>query len=182
MKLEIDPLMTGYFGKPYCENSIISFGRHKTLDINAGGAFLTNNIALAGLMATHAYFPEQLRTHLESAFSLFYSNVESRREAAEIWDRFLGDLLIRIPQEQIIPWRVIRRVPDGKRDEVVKRLRLIGIPVGTNYPPLSGIKNKQAKQWGDEVINFWTTIEKESIPKACEAIETVMWTRDRDNS
>ena len=100
------------------------------------------------------------------------------RRGRGLWDRYLGDLLTRIPQEQIIPWRVIRRVTNGKRDEVVKQLRTIGIPVGTNYPPLSGITNKYAIQWGEEVINLWTTIEKDSIPNACEVIETVMWTRD----
>ena len=65
MELEIDPLMTGYFGAPCCTSSIISFGRNKTLDINGGGALLTNRRELAALMQALAYFPAELRHPLE---------------------------------------------------------------------------------------------------------------------
>ena len=56
----------------------------------------------------------------------------------------------------------------------MRTLREHGIPVGTNYPPLSGIQDKLARQWGDEVINFWTNTERDLILQACDLIEAVM--------
>jgi hypothetical protein len=59
-----------------------------------------------------------------------------RWRRVEWWDRYLGDSCIRIPGEQLMPWRVIRRIP-GKRDDVVKALREAGYDVGASSSAFS---------------------------------------------
>jgi hypothetical protein len=164
---EIDPLMTGYLREPRAKETVISFGRKKMLDIGAGGALLSNTKPWFG------YFPEELRGELEYEWKCFYARIGERWRRVEWWDRYLGDSCIRIAQEQLMPWRVIRRIP-GKRDEVVKALREGGHPVGTNYPPLPGVTDAGAIKWGKEVINFFIGSDMNDqyeIHKACEIIK-----------
>jgi hypothetical protein len=158
---EIDPLMTGFLREPRAKETVISFGRKKMLDIGAGGALLSNTKLWFG------YFPAGLREHLEYKWTYFHNDVQRQWLRMETWDRYLGDSCVRIPQEQLMPWRVIRRIPE-KRDAVVKALREANIPVGTNYPPLPGVTDSGAIQWGKEVINFFPEWPPE---KACEIIK-----------
>jgi hypothetical protein len=148
-KLEIDPLMTGYKNKPICESSIISFGRHKSLCVGHGGMFMTNNHELAQAMEPMGFWNEGWNRKFTQKWFEFDDWIEGRFERIAKWDAQLGDSLIRIPKEQVMPWRVMRRVPNGKRDQLVKELRLLGVAVGTNNPPLIG-----SNEWGDTVINF----------------------------
>ena len=95
--------------------------------------------------------------------------IEERFERIAKWDAELGDLLIRVPKEQVMPWRVMRRVPNGKRDQLVRELRLLGLPVGTNYPPLTG-----RNEWGDTVINFLIDEMPENWSLITQTVEEVV--------
>lgn len=154
---ELDPLMTGFLRKPIADYSIISFGPKKMLDAGGGGALLSNE-----KFKGKAYFPEGLRQHVEWKLEAFEAEVRWRRHLIDEWDRYLGDSCIRIPLEQVMPWRVMRRIPD-KRDEVVKAIRAAGHPVGTNYPPLPGVTDEGAIRWGREVINFFPDSDAKAI-------------------
>ncbi len=107
---------------------------------------------------------------LLEALDGFVEHIEKRREVVNLWDRYLGDSLIRIPQEQLMPWRVMRRANDkGERDVIVEQLRANWYPVGTNYPPLEG-----RNVWGDTVLNFFLAdMTKWEIRQACEVIKRV---------
>ena len=164
--LEIDPLMTGFLRGPLCRNSIISFGRKKMLIAEAGGALLSNE-----KFKGRGYFPEAFREELTLRLMSFPNHISRQHSLIDYWDRLLGDSCIRIPQEQIMPWRVMRRIPE-KRDAVVKALRKAGHAVGTNYPPLPGVKDAGAIQWGNEVINFFP--DDHDIRGACEIVKGVM--------
>jgi len=153
---DVDPLMTGYLREPGAKETVISFGRKKMLDIGAGGALLSNTKSWFG------YFPEGLRRALEDRWWGFHWDVLKRWDQIDLWDRHLGDSCIRIPAEQLMPWRVMRRIPD-KRDAVVKAIRDAGYPVGTNYPPLPGVTDPGAIQWGKEVINFFPDSDAKAI-------------------
>ncbi len=133
------------------------------LDIGGGGAVLSNE-----RIEARSNFPEGLRDDLTEELKNFQYAILRRRGQIDGWDRHLGDSCIRIPQEQIMPWRVIRRIP-GKRDAVVNALREAGHAVGTNYPPLPGVTDEDAIQWGREVINFFP--EEPNISKACDIIK-----------
>lgn len=150
--LDLDPLMTGWFDKPLATSSIISFGRPKTVNVS-GGAFLTQDQGLAEEMEEYEYFPQGLVAPVSDALLGLPETVEKRFERLAIWDRLLGDCCARIPCEQVMPWRVMRRIPK-KRSVVVKALREAGVAVGTNYQPLPGVIDLGALQWGNEVINF----------------------------
>ncbi len=66
----------------------------------------------------------------------------------------------------------MRRAPTpSSRTLIVKALRDEGLPVGTNYPPLTG-NNK----WGDTVLNFPCSPDhlKVDIQKACQIIKWVL--------
>ena len=169
--LEIDPLMTGWGLRPICESSIVSFGYKKFISIGYGGAFLTNNKNLAGEMQEWSHWPFDEDAGPSGALKFFLDRfLEFRGDGFKKihkWDSALGDILPRIPMEQVIPWRVMRRVPNGKRDAVVKELRARGIPVGTNYPPLAG-----SNKWGDEVINFFQDCEEARL--AADLIDGVL--------
>ncbi len=161
--LDLDPLMTGFLRKPCARNAVISFGPKKMLDAGGGGALLSNEP-----FKGKTYFPEGLRKRVEWVFKHFAGDVEVRRSKIDEWDRYLGDSCVRIPQEQIMPWRVMRRIPE-KRDAVVKALRDAAIPVGTNYPPLPGVTDPGAIEWGKTVINFFP--DWHDIAGACEIIK-----------
>lgn len=149
--IEIDPLMTGAMGPPFAPRCIVSFGRHKTISLGAGGALLTNEVH--DLAEFHSRMPEILREPLSRELDNLHDNIQAKWLMASHWDKVLGDCLPRIPRETKIPWRTIRRVPNGKRDAVVKALRTVGLNAGTNYPALT--KDESAIKWGSEVINLW---------------------------
>ncbi len=172
--LDLDPLLTGWFDKPCAKSAIISLGRKKILPLNGGGVFLTQDAALAQEMRRQEYFPggpEYIKTVKTYLNSLPYI-VEKRFKRIALWDRHLGDSCMRIPMEQIMPWRVMRRIYE-KRDAVVAALREEGIAVGTNYPPLPGVKDSAAVQWGKEVINFLIDEDQttEYVYKASEIVK-----------
>lgn len=171
--LEIDPLMTGWFGRPFAKSTVISFGRNKTIDIGAGSAFLTNDKSLARDMESQSYFPPGILGLLQfELHELIRCGINKKKRRVDWWNRHLGDSCIRIPAEQVIPWRVIRRVPKH-RDAVVKAMRANGLDAGTNYPPLPGVTDPGAIQWGKEVINFFVTedYDEARIKAACEIIK-----------
>lgn len=174
IELEIDPLMTGAFGVPIAKHAIISFGREKMVDVGGGGAFLTNDRWVARKMRKRksAHFPAILADQLRWELGKLREEVDRRRQRIAYWDRHLGDSCIRIPCEQIMPWRVIRRIPK-KRDAVVIALRKAGFEVGTNYPPLPGVTDAGAISWGKGVINFFVSDEynRPHIEGACEIIK-----------
>jgi hypothetical protein len=169
---EIDPLMTGYLREPRAKETVISFGRKKMLDIGAGGALLSNTKPWFG------YFPEGLRWALTQEFTLLHHKLGERWRRVEWWDCYLADSCVRIPGEQLMPWRVMRRIPDQRegqrlRDFVVQKLREAGHDVGTNYAPLPGVIDPGAIQWGREVINFFVGPDQDQneIRRACELIK-----------
>ena len=168
--LEIDPLMTGVMGKPIAKHSIVSFGWNKTLELGAGGILLTNDPQ--DVTDFPDTFPPLLFDMLEEELGRLNEIIRAKWLLSKYWDQHLGDALIRIPQEQVIPWRTIRRVPGGRRNAVVTTLREAGLNAGTNYPPLPGVTDEGAIQWGNEVINLWGAAS--DIPRACEIIKRVM--------
>jgi hypothetical protein len=163
----LDPLMTGWLRHLKNESAIISFGHKKMLSLGYGGAFLTNDSSLAQSMARSGRWNECYTQPLLKKLREFPESIEWRREVIDLWDRHLGDALIRIPREQIMPWRVMRRaVNRGQRDNIVELLRNEGIDVGVNYPPITSYN-----QWGDTVLNFFSTESYQpAIKKACEII------------
>ncbi len=167
-KVSLDPLMTGWLRHLKSESAIISFGAKKMLTLGYGGAFLTNSEAFAEEMDERGHWNQRYTQPLIEAFNWFPDNIKKRWEIVWMWDRYLGDSLIRIPQEQIMPWRVMRRTFDeGGRNRVVRGLRSYGFDVGTNYPPLMG-----SNQWGNTVLNFFCSprIEEEKIQQACSIV------------
>ncbi len=162
--LDLDPLMTGWYDRPCAQSAIISLGRKKMLPLNGGGVFMTQDRGLADEMRRHEYFPggATYRRTVETWLKNIDDIVQARFERIAMWDRHLGNSLVRIPMEQVMPWRVMRRVPNASdelighstRDRVVAALRDAGVAVGTNYPPLPGVADQDAIRWGKEVINF----------------------------
>src|SRR6185436_754005 len=138
--VSVDPLMTGFLRESNAQHVVISFGRKKMLDAGGGGALLSNE-----RQNFRSNFPEALRSHLEWKLTNFRDHIELTRDRIDLWDAYLGDSCVRIPQEQIMPWRAMRRIP-RKRDAAVKAVRAAGHPVGTNYPPLPGVTDLGAIQ------------------------------------
>ncbi len=143
------------------------------LSIGYGGAFLTNDESLADLMEEEGHWNEYYTPHLKRAINGFYEDIQQRWGEVRLWDRYLGDSLIRIPGEQLMPWRVMRRAwTPGLRNCIVRALRDGGYGVGTNYPPLEG-----SNVWGDTVLNFFGCPARE-IQNACEIIKReVEWSK-----
>ncbi len=170
--LGLDPLMTGWVRQLKTESAIVSFGRKKMLSIGYGGAFLTNNEAIYDEMKEKGRWNSYYTAHLLNAIIGFHDHIQQRWEVAHWWDRYLDDSLIRIPGEQLMPWRAMRRASDwGERQNVVNHLRDAGIDVGTNYPPLEG-----NNEWGDTVLNFFCTpgTHKGDVQRATDIIKQVV--------
>lgn len=148
-ELEIDPLMTGCMGKPFAKHSVVSFGYGKTIDLGAGGAFLTNDLGLANELQNHAWFPMVLVEPLEKALNNLFDNIQRRFDRLAMWDRTLADWFERPQERQVIPWRVIRL--SDSREEVVKSWRNERRAVGTNYRSLM----PSSDRWGSRVLNFF---------------------------
>ena len=167
--ISLDPLMTGWVRRLKTESAIISFGRKKMLSLGYGGAFLTNDQALAEGMKEKSHWNEFYTHHLKEAIDRFYDEIDARWEVIGLWDRYLGDTLIRIPGEQLMPWRVMRRAWTAfQRFHIVEALRQAGHPVGTNYQSLAN-----RNEWGDIVLNFFCspTVKRVEIQEACEIIK-----------
>lgn len=171
-ELEIDPLMTGWLGRPFAKSSIVSFGHKKMVTAYGGGAFLTSHLDLAEQMKEHSYWPEGLTAPVALAIHCLPTTIAKRFEKIALWDRHLGDSCIRIPREQVMPWRCMRRIPFG-RDKVVRALRDAGFDAGTNYPPLPGVTDAGAHEWGGTVINFFVSddYDEPRIRAACEIVK-----------
>ncbi len=125
-EVALDPLMTGWVVPLQTLSAIISFGRKKMVNACYGGAFLTNDRDLAEKMQPQGFFRWNHRfdeTVSELLDELPQSRIR-RFECIDVWDRYLGDSLTKIPGEQVMPWRVIRRVPRPKEfsDPNVERL------------------------------------------------------------
>jgi hypothetical protein len=167
--IELDPLMTGWGRQPQATSCIISFGAKKFISIGHGGAFLTNDQGLAEQIETVGHWPfgekDEVTALLRASLNFFLRAKLAKFERAALWDRHLGDMLTRIPAEQVIPWRVMRR--SNKRDAIVLALRRMGHDVGTNYQPLEG-----TNKFGDTVINFSLAedYDEDRIKDACKII------------
>lgn len=173
-KLTLDPLMTVWVRHLKTESAIISFGRKKILSLGYGGAFLTQNRALAAEMDAKGHWNHHYTEPLIKSLDHLTEHIEHRWEAIRLWDRYLGDSLTRIPQEQLMPWRAMRQADSlVERNSIVYELREAGIDVGTNYPPLTG-----RNRWGDIVLNFFCSTEKDEIEKASEIIKRIVCDRD----
>ncbi len=169
-RLTLDPLMTGWIRRLKSESAIISFGRKKLLSLGYGGAFLTNDQSLAEQMKERSFWNESYTPRLMRALDGFADDIDASWEVVDLWDRYLGDCLFRIPQEQIMPWRVMRKAwTPFQRFHIVEALRAHGYPVGTNYPPLDGGHN----EWGDTVLNFLCSPDQEKVDimNACDVIK-----------
>ncbi len=167
--LTLDPLMTGWVRYLKTESAIVSFGLKKMLSIGYGGAFLTNDVSLAQLMEEKSHWNNRFNPDLLLALDNLGGEIRKRFDIVALWDRYLGDSLIGIPAEQLMPWRVMRRARDGRaRSRIVIALRYAGYDVGTNYPPLEG-----SNEWGDTVLNFFCSpgTEKAEIDTMCDIIK-----------
>ncbi len=171
-ELTIDPLMTGWVRRLRSPSAVISFGLKKMLSMGYGGAFLTNDESLANEMENMGCWNSDYTYFLRTALEDFSKRRILRFETMALWDRYLGDLLSRIPGEQLMPWRVMRRARDWLQRENIKiALRDAGYDVGTNYRPIRG-----TNRWGDTVLNFFCPPlqEKAEIKGACELIKAVV--------
>ena len=132
-------------------------------------------------------FPGSLAGPLVRALDGLPAAVAGRRAVAAAWARALAGLAPALetpPVAQPVPWRLIRRVPHGRRDRVVAALRTAGLDAGTNYPPLNtayphwfGAEcGEEAAAWGREVLNLWVTNDTtpERVRQAAELIEKVI--------
>ncbi len=169
--LALDPLMTGWVRHLRNTSAVISFGLKKMLNVGYGGAFLTQDAILADQMEHYASWNDDFSDLVRHRLNLLKDRRLERFDTIGLWDRFLGDSLIRIPGEQLMPWRVMRQAHTALvRWSIVKTLRLGGYPVGTNYPPISGMN-----WWGDTVLNFPVVdLGREEIQQMCDIIRRVV--------
>ncbi len=172
--LDIDPLMTGWFGEPFSLHSVVSFGRHKTVSVGAGGAFLTNDRAIYVMLKGMGYFPEGLLEALEYRLLTLPQALDEKWRITSLWDRHLGDMLLRFPLEQVVPWRVMRICAGHLREKIVWELRKKGYPVSVNYPPLPGVTDPVAVRFGEEVLNFPLDVSEFEIVGAAGVIRKVL--------
>ncbi len=168
-RLSLDPLMTGWVRHLKTPSAVISFGLKKMVSIGYGGAFLTNDQFLADEMEEKGHWNDNFTDFLRASLAGLATKRILRFETFGWWDRYLADSLYRIPGEQLMPWRVMRRARDWHQRENIKiALRDAGYDVGTNYRPLSG-----TNLWGDTVLNFFCSpdITRGEIFDACEIIK-----------
>ncbi|MCF8473600.1 MAG: DegT/DnrJ/EryC1/StrS family aminotransferase [Emcibacter sp.] len=118
-------------------------------------------------------FDKKLSELLLSKLDQFPDERKRRQESRILWDESLKPLdkiLEPIPLKQPVPWRIMRRAPNG-RDYLAKALWNQNMDAGINYrslwremPPsyLSGYLRKEKPTsdiWGDVVLNLWVTEE-----------------------
>ena len=155
--LDLDPLLTGWFREPTSTHRLISLGRHKILPLYGGGVFCTNDLSLAEELDKFSFFPggNEYAEKVQVVFEHITEVVHARWNQMEIWDRYLGDLLDRIPREQSMPWRCMRLAPVAKRGNIIKSLREAGIAVSINYPSFGSGTYYPGGMWFEHrVINF----------------------------
>ena len=157
--LDLDPLLTGWWlTPPHSPHRIISLGRHKILPLYGGGVFCTNDLSLADELANHSPgFPggSHYAEKVEVVFEHLTEVVHARWAQIELWDRYLGDLLDRIPREQAMPWRCMRLAQPKARDTIVRALRKAGVGASFNYPSLGSPEHYPGGTWWEHrVISF----------------------------
>lgn len=131
-------------------------------------------------------FPAQLEAPLGDALGQLGEIGARRRARAARWDARLlpfGNALAATGLEQPLPWRVVRRAPQG-RAAIVSALRSAGFDVGTNYPPLvdefpadlRAFADADASAWGAQVINLWVNDDYDNarIDAAADIIASVL--------
>jgi hypothetical protein len=150
-KLEIDPLMTGLLGEPFAESTIVSFGYAKTIDIGGGGAILTSNKYLANELREFAFFPPILRRPLQDALENIHDTIMEKKKQYEEIENAIAGVVTRLPGRPTLPWRFVARKIAGNDDVLYHSI----FKRSHNYPPLPGVIDPGAIQWGKEVINIW---------------------------
>lgn len=152
-KIEIDPLMTGLFGKPFADSTVISFGYGKTIDIGGGGAILTQDKSLANDLKELAFFPRVLGDPLEKALDSIHSTImEKKRQYEEIENEFYP-IVKMFSERPVIAWRFVAKKNKNTND-VLNNMRR-DFKISKNYGPLPGVTDEGAIQFGKEVINIW---------------------------
>lgn len=149
--IEIDPLMTGLLGRPFATSTVISFGYAKTIDIGGGGAILTQDESLARQLTELSFFPKVLRQPLATALYHVHSSILEKKKQYEEIENDFGPDVERLPTRPIIPWRFIAKMKEPKRHQHGHA----GYYVSHNYPPLPGVTDQAAIEWGNKVINIW---------------------------
>ncbi len=152
-EIEIDPLMTGLMIRPSATTTIISFGYAKTIDIGGGGAILTLDISLANEIREFGFFPPILRTPLANALDNIHSTIMEKKKQYEEIENEFGKIIDRLPDRPVIPWRFV-----GKKNELTDTVLINcrrDFKVSRNYPPLPGVTDPGAIEWGEKVINIW---------------------------
>jgi hypothetical protein len=172
--LEIDPCLTGWMTYPQTESAIISFGYSKPIDLGRGGALLTNSDAIFDTLRRFGTkWSDDLRARAIAELQDLRENINRRREKLGWWMENLRGSGHQVQILQVTPWRAIWRFPENMRDAIAAALRIEGIDAGTNYPPLPGVTDREAVQFGKEVLNLWVTddYDYERIKFASEIIK-----------
>jgi hypothetical protein len=152
-KLEIDPLMTGLLGQPFAESTIVSFGYAKTIDIGGGGAILTSNKYLADELREFGFFPPILYQSLQHALENIHDTIMMKKWEYEEIENSAAKYVERLPDRPTLPWRFVAKTHDI--GAICRMAELANYKVSCNYPPLPGVTDPGAIQWGKEVINIW---------------------------
>ncbi|GEM_PF-2754148 len=112
-------------------------------------------------------FDDKNTARLVAQLDRFPGERSRRLERREMWNRALApldDMLQPVPLPQPVPWRLIRRVPEG-RDIFTRHLWAGGVDAGINYRSLwrelpaeylSGTPSL-SDPWGEMVLNLWVT-------------------------
>jgi len=119
------------------------------------------------IAGTRFGLPETFDAQIVSAVSRIFQEREIRTNHVEEWRRamvYAGPDVICSPLAQPSPWRFVARLKKH-RDEVAAVLRMAGVNVGTNYPPVQEffprtfgpIVQESSKSWGAQVFNLWLT-------------------------
>lgn len=159
-ELDLDPLMTGWWMGATNAHRIVSFGANKILPLVGGGAFLTNESDLADQMEEFSFFPggDSYANKIMRVIGSLEEVVYGRRRHIKMWDRYLGDMLERIPHEQVMPWAAMRTVSPEIRPAMLRALRTGAIAVSTNYPRIDFDPEMQdfpgGLWWESRVISF----------------------------
>ena len=151
-ELEIDPLLTGLFGKPFATSVVVSFGYAKTIDIGGGGGLMTNDANLYRELRPLEQWPPILSEPLAHAINSIHARImEGKRQYEEI-EKQLAAHVDRLPGRPVIPWRFVAKNPTK---EARNRIDYFGYRTSKNYPPLPGVTDAGAIEWGNKVINIW---------------------------
>jgi hypothetical protein len=150
-KIEVDPLMTGLFGEPFADSTVISFGYSKTIDIGGGGAILTQDKSLAEQLTRFEFFPKILCAPLEARLELIHHIIMEKKKQYEEIESEFAPYVERLPSRPVLAWRFVAKLQQGGGDFH----QWNGYRVSRNYPPLPGVTDPGAIEWGEKVINIW---------------------------